>query len=96
MSGIDYVPATSLSAGTIRQLFAALRFATARLLLGEIKVPILLDECFAFSDEQRMRSALSALTDREGQQTVLFTCRKDEKAVLDGLGAAYNYISLSD
>ena len=55
----------------------------------------MLDECFAFSDEQRMRSALSALADREGQQTVLFTCRKDEKAVLDGLGAAYNYIELT-
>ncbi len=96
MSGLDYVPASSLSAGTIWQLFTALRFATARLLFGDIKVPVLLDECFAFSDELRMRSALSALADREGQQTVLFTCRKDEKAVLDGLGAACNYISLAE
>jgi uncharacterized protein YhaN len=95
MSGIDYVPAESLSAGTMQQLFAALRFASSRLFFGDMKIPVLLDECFAYSDEQRMRSALSALADREGQQTVLFTCRKDEKAILDELGAAYNYISLS-
>ena len=95
MSGLDYAPAESLSAGTMQQLFAALRFASSRLFFGDMKIPVLLDECFAYSDEQRMRSALSALADREGQQTVLFTCRKDEKAILDELGAAYNYISLS-
>ncbi|MBO4560109.1 MAG: AAA family ATPase, partial [Lachnospiraceae bacterium] len=87
MSGLDYVPAESLSTGTIQQLFAALRFASARLFFGDVKIPILLDECFAYSDEQRMRSALSALADREGQQILLFTCRKDEKAILDELGA---------
>ncbi|MBO7354777.1 MAG: hypothetical protein J6U61_11060, partial [Lachnospiraceae bacterium] len=94
MSGLDYVPAESLSAGTMQQLFAALRFASARLFFGDIKIPILLDECFAYSDEQRMRSALSALADREGQQTLLFTCRKDEKTILDELGAAYSYTDL--
>ena len=41
-----------------------------------------------------MRSALSALADREGQQTLLFTCRKDEKTILDELGAAYSYTDL--
>ena len=94
MGGLDHVPAESLSAGTMQQLFAALRFASARLFFGDIKIPILLDECFAYSDEQRMRSALSALADREGQQMLLFTCRKDEKAILDELGAAYSYIEL--
>ncbi|MBR5733500.1 MAG: hypothetical protein IKX80_08675 [Lachnospiraceae bacterium] len=94
MSGLDYVPAESLSTGTIQQLFAALRFASARLFFGDVKIPILLDECFAYSDEQRMRSALSALADREGQQILLFTCRKDEKAILDELGAAYSYTDL--
>ena len=94
MSGIDYVPAGSLSTGAMQQLFAALRFAAARLLFGDTEVPILLDECFAYSDENRMKSALSALAEREGQQILLFTCRKDEKAILDELGAAYNLINM--
>ncbi len=94
MSGIDYVPAESLSAGAVQQLFAALRFAAARLLFGDTSVPILLDECFAYSDENRLKSALSALSERDGQQILLFTCRKDEKRVLYELGAAYYLITM--
>ena len=95
MSGLDYVPVSALSTGTMQQLYLALRFASARLFFGDEKVPVLLDESFAYSDPERMRSALSAIADREGQQVILFTCRPDEKEILDGLGAAYNLIELA-
>ncbi|MBQ3913493.1 MAG: AAA family ATPase [Lachnospiraceae bacterium] len=95
MSGLDYVPVSALSTGTMQQLYLALRFASARLFFGDEKVPVLLDESFAYSDPQRMRSALSAIADREGQQVILFTCRPDEKEILDELGAAYNLIELA-
>ncbi len=95
MSGLDYVPVSALSTGTMQQLYLALRFASARLFFGDEKVPVLLDESFAYSDPQRMRSALSAIADREGQQVIMFTCRPDEKEILDELGAAYNLIELA-
>jgi uncharacterized protein YhaN len=95
MSGLDYVSVSALSTGTMQQLYLALRFASARLFFGDEKVPVLLDESFAYSDPQRMRSALSAIADREGQQVILFTCRPDEKEILDELGAAYNLLELA-
>ncbi len=89
MSGIDFVSASSLSSGAQSQLLTALRFATARLFFKDTEVPMLLDEIFAYSDENRMRSALSAIADREGQQIILFTCRHDEGRILMELGAGF-------
>ena len=94
MSGIDFVPAESLSAGAMQQIFTAFRFAAARLFFGNTEVPLLLDECFAYSDEHRLKSALSALADREGYQILLFTCRSSERRILDELGAAYNPVNM--
>lgn len=94
MSGIDYIPAEQLSNGACEQLYLALRFAVAKLFFADTEVPILLDESFAYSDDNRLRSVMSAIADRENEQIVIFSCIGREAEILKELGAEFNEIRL--
>ncbi|NLJ89357.1 MAG: hypothetical protein GX323_00540 [Clostridiales bacterium] len=83
-----------LSTGTIDQLYFSLRLAIADLIYGKGKVPILLDDTFAYYDDQRLRSTLDFLSKEKDRQIIIFTCHNREKEILDELGVSYNYISL--
>ena len=57
----NYMPAERLSVGTIDQLYLSLRLA----MLDEVsteKVPIILDEAFAYYDDERLKNILEYLT----------------------------------
>ena len=90
----EYVPASLLSVGTIDQLYLSLRLA----MLDEIsqeKMPIILDEAFAYFDEERLKNSLLFLLEQAREhQIMLFTCTKREKQILDGLNLAYHWIEL--
>ena len=88
----SYVLLERLSAGTMDQVYFALRLAVAELLLGT-EVPLLLDDSFSLYDETRIKAALQQISDRN--QVILFTCHKREQQLLDELGLSYNYINLS-
>jgi DNA repair exonuclease SbcCD ATPase subunit len=64
------------SAGVVDQLFFACRLGLADALSDDLRLPLLLDEPFVYSDTARYRAALELLT-RVAQQTqvILFTCR---------------------
>ncbi len=85
LCGDDYIPADRLSAGTVDQLNIALRFASERLLLEGLNIPVLMDESFAYTDDERLRSALSAIAERDGRQTILLTCSDRELRLLKEL-----------
>lgn len=89
----DYVLLDRLSAGTIDQVYFALRLAVADLLLGKDEVPLLLDDSFAFYDETRVKAALFMIAQR--QQTILFSCHKREQELLEELGIPYHLVDLS-
>ncbi len=89
----EYVLLDRLSAGTIDQVYFALRLAVADLLLGRDELPLLLDDSFALYDEKRVKSALLRINDRK--QIILFSCHKREKDLLDELGMEYHYVDLS-
>jgi len=89
----DYVLLERLSAGTIDQVYFALRLAIADLLLGKDKVPLLLDDSFALYDEIRVTAAISQLAKRH--QILLFTCHKREQRLLEDLKIPYHLIDLS-
>ncbi len=89
----DYILLDRLSAGTIDQVYFALRLAIADLLLGKDEIPLLLDDSLAFYDEARAKAALKKISDR--QQTILFTCHKREQLLLRELGIPYHFIDLS-
>ena len=88
----NYIVLDRLSAGTIDQVYFALRLAVADLLLPKGNMPLILDDSFALYDDRRVKAALVRLVDRS--QVLLFTCQMREKHFLDELGIAYNYISL--
>ncbi|HPU62597.1 MAG TPA: AAA family ATPase [Mobilitalea sp.] len=81
-----------LSAGTIDQIYFALRLAVADLLLGGDNMPLILDDSFALYDDNRLRSALKQIADRS--QVLIFSCQMREKTLLQEMGLPYNFIKL--
>jgi len=90
----EYVPANLLSVGTIDQLYLSLRLA----MLDEIsqeKMPIILDESFAYFDDERLKNSLLFLIQQAKEhQIILFTCTKREKQILDELGLSYHWVEI--
>ena len=90
----DYVSANRLSIGTIDQLYLSLRLSMVNELSDE-KVPILLDEAFAFYDDERLKNILLYLNSEfSDRQIIIFTCTNREKDILDNSKVEFNYINL--
>ena len=87
-----YVPAHNLSIGTIEQIYLSLRLSVMNELSKE-KLPIMLDESFAYYDNKRLQAALEFLSKVENQ-VIIFTCTNREKELLDEMNIQYNYVEL--
>ena len=87
-----YIPAENLSIGTIEQIYLSLRLSIMNELSKE-KMPIMLDESFAYYDNERLSSALEFLS-KVDNQVILFTCTEREKELWDNMNIEYNYIEL--
>ena len=87
-----YVPAHNLSIGTIEQIYLSLRLSVMNELSKE-KLPIMLDESFAYYDDKRLQAALEFLSKVENQ-VIIFTCTNREKEMLEEMNIQYNYIEL--
>lgn len=85
--GPDVIPVSSLSRGTVEQLYLSLRIGAASLLWPDGDLPLILDESFAFYDPERLRGALTYLTRVYPGQVLLLTCqgREADIAVRHGL-----------
>ena len=83
-----------MSTGTIDELYLSLRLA----MLDEIskeKMPIILDEPFAYFDDERLENSLLFLNEKSSEhQIILFTCTEREKQILDKLNIKYNLIEI--
>ena len=90
----NYIPADRLSIGTIDQLYLSLRLA----MLDEIskeKVPIILDEAFAYYDDERLKNILKFLTNEfTDRQIIILTCTNRELRILEELKISFNTIIL--
>ena len=63
--------------------------------LSEEKVPILLDEAFAFYDNSRLENILKYLNENyKNRQIIIFTCTDREKNILNKNNMLFNYIEL--
>jgi len=90
----NYIPVSRLSIGTIDQLYLSLRLAMAQELSTE-KMPILLDEAFAYYDNERLENILSYLVERfKDHQIIIFTCTNREKEMLNKLKIEFNDITI--
>lgn len=92
----EYVSAEKLSIGTIEQLYLSLRLSMAKDISDE-NMPIILDEVFAYYDDERLENTLEFLIDNfKENQIILFTCTNREKEIFDRKNITYNYIELND
>lgn len=90
----NYIPASRLSTGTIDQMYISLRLSALNEITNET-MPIILDEAFAYFDNERLSNILKYLNDNfKENQIIIFTCSKRENEVLDKLNIEYNVINL--
>ena len=88
----QYVSIDRLSTGTIEQIYLSLRLSVINE-ISEESLPILLDETFAYYDDERLKSTLEFLS-KINNQILIFTCTNREKDILDQLHIEYNLIEL--
>ena len=90
----NYIPASRLSVGTIDQMYISLRLSALNE-ISEENMPIILDEAFAYFDDDRLANILKYLKNNFSQnQIIIFTCSKREKDILDRLKMQYSIINL--
>ena len=90
----DYVETNNLSIGTIEQLYLSLRISMIDE-LSEEKLPLFLDETFAYYDEERLRNVLMFLIkESRRRQVFIFTCSKREIDALKSLNINCNIVEL--
>ena len=90
----NYMPISRLSIGTIDQLYLSLRLSMVED-LSEEKMPIILDEAFAYYDTERLKNILKYLEKRFlNHQIIIFTCTNREKEILEELKIPFNFIKM--
>jgi len=90
----EYISSEKLSTGTIDQLYIALRFGAIKELSNE-NMPIILDEAFAYYDEERLCNILKYLREEyKDNQIIIFTCTNREKEILEKQNIPYKLITM--
>ena len=92
--GEHHIPLERLSIGTMDQACLALRMSVAGSLLGREDIPLILDDCFAYYDEERLERVLASLAGGGKRQILLFTCQEREGEAADRLGLPHHDICL--
>lgn len=85
---IDY-----LSAGTVEQIYFAVRLAAAEILFPEEKFPIILDDIFGNFDDKRLKWTLKYLSEQD-RQIFIFTCKKEIIKALDQMQCKYQLLEI--
>lgn len=89
-----FFPVERLSQGTIDQMYLGLRLASIDTISKE-KIPVILDETFAFFDDDRLKNILEFLSENyDDRQIIILTCSNREIETLNKLKIEYNYIDL--
>ena len=91
----EYISANRLSVGTIDQLYISLRFSMIKELAKE-NLPILLDEVFAYFDNNRLKNILVYLQENfSDTQILIFTCTNREEKMLENLAIPYHKVNMT-
>lgn len=88
----NYVPVDRLSIGTIDQMYLSLRLSSLKEIAIE-NMPIILDEAFAYFDNERLKNILEYLVkEYSNHQILIFTCSNREEEILKHLNLDYNFL----
>ena len=80
--------------GTIEQLYLSLRFGAISE-LSEESMPIILDEAFAYYDEERLKNILTYINkEYKNNQIIIFTCTNREIEILNKEEIKYNIVEM--
>ena len=75
-------------------MYLSLRLASAEEVTRE-EIPIILDETFAYFDEERLKNILNYLSNEYSErQIIIFTCSRREENVMVNLRKKCNSINL--
>ena len=86
----NYIPVSRLSVGTIDQMYISLRLSALNEITDET-MPIILDEAFAYFDDERLSNILKYIKNNFSEnQIIIFTCSKREEKILNDLEIPYN------
>ena len=86
----EYLPVNRLSTGTIDQMYLSLRLSALDEISKE-KMPIILDEAFAYFDNERLKNILEYISkEYPDNQVLIFTCSNREEEALKSLNIEYN------
>lgn len=88
----ESVPIEKLSTGTIEQIYLALRLSVINEISKE-KLPIILDEAFAYYDDERLAETLKFLN-KIDNQVIILSCTNREKKILENEGIEFNYLTI--
>lgn len=91
--GSSFISMDYLSAGTVEQIYLALRLSIANVLITE-DLPIIVDDIFVTYDYQRLYQTLSCLGEYLNRQIIIFTANPGIHDMFAGLGIESNYITL--
>ena len=90
----EYVSAEKLSLGTVDQLYLSLRLSMCTD-ISEENMPLILDESFAFYDDDRLENIFKFLIDNYyDKQIIILTCTSREETILNKLKYEYNKVEL--
>ena len=90
----NYINISRLSIGTIDQLYLSMRLSMVEDLSKE-KMPIILDEAFAYYDKERLKNILGYLDKRfSDYQIIIFTCCDREQKILQDSKIVFHVIIL--
>ncbi len=90
----EYISAERLSVGTIDQLYLSLRLSMIDD-LSEERLPVILDEVFAYYDDERLENILKFLNEQiSDHQIIIFTCTTREQQILEKLDIDYNLVEM--
>ena len=88
------IPVDRLSMGTIDQIYLSLRFNIIKETIKE-NMPIILDEVFAYYDDERLENVLKFLNkEYKDKQIIILSCSNREKDILNKLKIEYNQIKI--
>ena len=75
-------------------MYLSLRLSAIEEITRE-KMPIILDEAFAYFDNQRLENILEFINNNLNEnQVIIFTCSNREKDIFDKNNIKYNYIEI--
>lgn len=86
----EIIPISKLSIGTVDQMYLGFRMGVLQK-FGNL--PIILDESFAYYDDERLENTLKTLLKLK-RQIIIMTCSNRERDILEKLNEKYNYVEV--